>query len=419
MCCSGQLTRICTLRYNNVVILRDTLAAILRDQQPAEPLGPQIARELAAILPSRSAQAIVLTGVRRCGKSTLQAQLMRQRSKPFYCNLEDTRLFELTVRDFPTFLSLIRELAPKGAAIFLDEVQEVPEWQRLVRSLLDSGRIVCIAGSNASLLGRELGAKLTGRHLSYEVFPFSYTEYLAYRHRKRDADSFMAFLDDGGFPAYLREGNPRVLQELLRDVVQRDIAIRHKLRETRHVMNLALFLLANTGQPLSMQGLTKSLAIPTVAQTSRYLEYLQDAYLLFAAPKFSPSFKQRVITPNKYYAVDNGLRRANSPQMTPDVGHRLENAVFLALRRRGEAVSYASERNSWECDFVTTSQVVQVCVELTPHNSDREIQGVLRAMKLPGTRRPLILTMNQSDRIVADGHVIDVQPVWEWMGTPV
>jgi predicted AAA+ superfamily ATPase len=399
-------------------MLRDTLAGILRDQQPAEPLGPQIARELAAILPSRSAQAIVLTGVRRCGKSTLQAQLMRQRSKPFYCNLEDTRLFELTVRDFPTVLSLIREFAPKGAAIFLDEVQEIPEWQRLVRALLDSGRIVCITGSNASLLGRELGAKLTGRHLSYEVFPFSYTEYLAYRHQKPDADSFMSFLDEGGFPAYLREGNPRVLQELLRDVVQRDIAIRHKLRETRHVMNLALYLLANTGQPVSMQRLTKSLAIPTVSQTSRYLEYLQDAYLLFAAPKFSPSFKQRVITPNKYYAVDNGLRRANSPQMTPDVGHRLENAVYLALRRRGESVSYASESNSWECDFVTTSQVIQVCAELTPHNSDREVQGVLRAMKLPGTRRPLILTMDQTDRITVEGHVIDVQPVWKWMGTP-
>jgi len=399
------------------VILRDTLAAILLDQQPAEPPGPEIARELAAVLPSRSAQAIVLTGVRRCGKSTLQAQLMRERAKPFYCNLEDTRLFELSVRDFPTVLSLIQEIAPKGAAIFLDEVQEVPEWQRLVRSLLDGGRIVCITGSNASLLGRELGAKLTGRHLSYEVFPFSYMEYLAYRRREPDSSSFMAFIDDGGFPAYLREGDPRILQELLRDIVQRDIAIRHKLRETRHVMNLALFLLANTGQPLSMHGLTKSLAIPTVAQTSRYLEYLEDAYLLFAAPKFSPSFKQRVVTPNKYYAVDNGLRRANSPQLTPDVGHRLENAVFLALRRRGESVTYAGEKNSWECDFVTASQIIQVCVELTAQNRDREIQGVLRAAALPGKRRPLILTLNQTDRLTVDDTVIDIRPVWEWMST--
>jgi predicted AAA+ superfamily ATPase len=118
------------------------------------------------------------------------------------------------------------------------------------------------------------------------------------------------------------------------------------------VMNLVLFLLANTGQPLSMQALTKSLSIPTVAQTSRYLQYLEDAYLLFAIPKFSPSLKKRVVTPNNYYAIDNGLRRANSPQATADLGHRLENAVFLSLRRRKKPISYAAELHQWECDFV-------------------------------------------------------------------
>ena len=397
------------------MILRDTLKAILQDQQPANIRGPEVRRELVQALPGSSNQAVVLTGVRRAGKSTLQAQLMQGRTRPFYCNLEDTRLFELSGRDFPTFLSLVESLAPKNAAIFLDEVQEVAGWQRLVRTLLDSGRTVCITGSNASLLGRELGSKLTGRHLSFEVFPFSYTEYLAYRRCKAGAGSLLGFLDEGGFPAYLREGNPAILQELLRDIVQRDIAIRHGLRETRHVMNLALYLLANTGQPVSMQGLTRSLAIPTVPQTSRYLEYLADAYLLFSVPKFSTSFKKRVVTPNKYYAVDNGLRRANSPQLTPDLGHRLENAVFLALRRRGGPIAYAGEKDSWECDFVTPKAAIQVCAELTDHNRDREIRGVLRAAALPGKRRPLILTLNQKDRIRADGAAIEVRPVWEWM----
>jgi hypothetical protein len=397
------------------VILRDTLEAILREQQPVDIQGPEVERELTQALPSRSTQALVLTGVRRAGKSTLQAQLMKEHSKPFYCNLEDTRLFELSARDFPTFLSLIEAIAPKNAAIFLDEVQEVAGWQRLVRTLMDRGRTVCITGSNASLLGRELGSRLTGRHPSFEVFPFSYTEYLAYRRRKAGAESFLAFLDDGGFPAYLRAGNQAILQELLRDIVQRDIAIRHGLRETRHVMNLALYLLANTGQPLSMQGLTKSLAIPTVPQTSRYLEYLADAYLLFAVPKFSASFRKRVVTPNKYYAIDNGLRRANSPQLTPDLGHRLENSVYLALRRRGEAIAYAGEKDSWECDFVTSTAAIQVCAELTAHNRDRQIRGVLRAATLPGKRRPLILTLDQNDRIKVDGTAIEVRPVWEWM----
>ena len=397
------------------MLLRDTLLAILRDQRPSAVPGPKIRRELTTALPNRSAQALVLTGVRRAGKSTLQAQLMRRRRKPFYCNLEDTRLYELSVRDFPAFLSLVEDLAPQKAAIFLDEVQEIAGWQRLVRALLDRGRTVCITGSNASLLGRELGAKLTGRHLSFEVFPFSYSEYLALRRRKAGPDSLLAYLDDGGFPAYLREGDPKILQELLRDIVQRDIAIRHGLRETRHVMNLALFLLANTGQPLSMQSMTKGLAIPAVAQTSRYLEYLQDAYLLFAIPKFSASFKRRVVTPNKYYAIDNGLRRANSPRMTSDLGHRLENAVFLALRRRGESIAYAGEKDSWECDFVTASHAIQVCAQLTPQNREREIGGALQAAGLPGRRRPLILTLDQTDAITVEDVVVEVRPAWEWM----
>jgi hypothetical protein len=154
-----------------------------------------------------------------------------------------------------------------------------------------------------------------------------------------------------------------------------------------------------------------------VPQTSRYLEYLEDAYLLFAVPKFSPSFRKRVVTPSKFYAIDNGLRRFNSPQLTPDLGHRLENAVFLALRRRGgrDSVTYAGERSVWECDFVTRSEAIQVCAELTNDNRDREIRGVLKAAALPGKRRPLILTLDQRDRIEVGGAVIEVQPAWAWM----
>jgi uncharacterized protein len=344
---------------------------------------------------------------------------MRGHEQLFYCNLEDTRLYDLSPRDFPTFLSLIEELAPENARVFLDEVREVEGWQRLVRTLLDRGRPVCLTGSNASLLGRELGTKLTGRHLSFEVFPFSYTEYLTYTNQSPGEHTLVAYLDDGGFPAFLRERNSQLLQELLRDIVQRDIASRYRLREIRHLMNLVLFLLANTGLPFSMQSLTKSLSIPTVAQTSRFLQYVEDAYLLFAVPKFSPSFKKRVVTPNKYYAIDNGLRRANSPQATADLGHRLENAVFLALRRQKKAISYAGEVHQWECDFVTENEAIQVCADLNARNQEREVRGAVRAAALPGRRRPLILTLNQRDRIEMESTTIDVAPAWEWLAAMV
>ncbi len=399
------------------MFLRDILLNILNDQKAPAP-DAEVARELAGRIPARSAHALVLTGVRRCGKSVLQAQVMRRRKDRFYCNLEDTRLYGFGPVDFPAFLSVADELAPREP-VFLDEVQEVAEWQRLVRSLLDRGRTVCLTGSNASVLGRELGAKLTGRHLSYEVLPYSYVEFLDAVGRKAGAESLGAYLDLGGFPGFVRDRNPQVLQELLRDVVQRDIAVRHHVRETRHVMNLALFLLANTGQPFSLQSLTKSLSVPTVAQTSRYVEHLQDAYLLFALPKFSASFKKRVVAPNKYYAVDTGLRRVASPSMTADVGHRLENAVYLGLRRRGVALAYAGEKDSWECDFVTEHEAIQVCAELTPYNREREVRGLVRACALPGKRRALLLTMNQRDSFTVEGLKIEVKPAWEWLSAEV
>jgi predicted AAA+ superfamily ATPase len=388
---------------------------VLEDPRPPPVPEPEVARDIATRVPSRSGQALVLTGVRRSGKSVLQAQLMRRRRGACYCNIEDPRLYGFGPEDFAAFLSVLDELAPGRAPVFLDEVQEARDWQRLVRALLDRGRTVCVTGSNASLLGRELGTRLTGRHLTFEVFPFSYGEYLARVGSKAGAASLTAYLDDGGFPAYLRERSPQLLGELFRDIVQRDIAARHRLRETRHVMNLALYLMANTGQPLSLQTLTKSLAIPSVAQTSRYTEYLEDAYLLLALPKYSPSFKRRVVAPNKYYAVDPGLRRAVSPRAPLDAGHRLENVVYLALRRRRGPVFWAGEKDAWECDFVTDREAIQVCLRLTPENRARELRGLVQACRLPGRRRPFVLTLNQRDAIATDGLEIAVRPAWEWL----
>lgn len=397
------------------MILRDTLISILAT--PFLPPEPQreVPRRMLADLTIQNSHATILTGVRRCGKSTLQAQLMRRAGSAFYCNFEDTRLFGMGPQDFAGFLSVLDELAFSEKPIFLDEVQEIDQWQRLVRTLLDRGRAVCVTGSNASLLGRELGAKLTGRHLSYELFPFSYGEYISFTGKAAGVESFRRYLNDGGFPVSIEAHRDLVMQELLRDVVRRDVAARYGLRETRHVMNLVLFLFANTGQPLSFQSLSKNLMIPTVGQTSRYMEYLQDAYLIFAVPKYSMSYKKRIIAPAKYYAVDNGLRRANATQTQPDAGHRLENAVALHLRRRMPQVHYAGERDLWECDFITPDAAVQVCLELTPANLGRELRGVIEGTRVAGRRRALVVTLDQRDRLREDGVDIEVIPAWQWM----
>jgi uncharacterized protein len=403
------------------MLLRETITTVLATPAVAGLLPVEVPRLVLKSLRRSPGQALVLTGVRRCGKSTLQQQVRRrQRGPAVFCNLEDTRLYGLGPEDFPTLLSVLDEHY-SGAAVYLDEVQEVPGWQRLVRALLDGGRSVCVTGSNASLLGRELGSKLTGRHLSAEVYPFSYGEYLAMRGGEREVATLKSYLNEGGFPGAVRDpaGGSGMLRELLRDVVQRDIVSRHALRDTRHLMNLALHLLAHTGQPLSLQSLAKGLAIPSVAQAGRYVEYLQDAWLLLAVPRFSASFKQRVVSPPKYYAIDPGLRTANTPNPTPDMGRRLENVVLLTLRRQGAVPAFATETHQWECDFVTPDAAIQACAELTPQSRSRELRGLLAAAGLPGAsgrkRDLLVLTLNQRDTLKEGGRSITVVPAWEWL----
>jgi hypothetical protein len=371
----------------------------------------------------QQSHALVLTGVRRCGKSTLQGQIRQTvKGKAVTLNLEDTRLYGLGPEDFAPLLALLDEHHP-DASIYLDEVQEVPEWQRLVRALLDKGRRVCLTGSNASLLGRELGSKLTGRHLSHEVYPFSYREFLEFTAQQPGAASLQDYLARGGFAAALSAGAPQgavLLRELLRDVVQRDIVSRHALRASRPLMTLVLHLLAHTGLPLSLQSLAKGLALPSVAQTGRMIEYLQDAWLLLAVPRFSTKFKQRVVSPPKYYAIDTGLAAANTPNPTPDLGRRLENAVLLHLRRLGESPTFAAMPNDWECDFVTPSLAIQCCARLTPENRARELRGLLQASTLPGgmkgqPRELLVLTLDQDDELQEQGVTMRVMPAWEWL----
>jgi len=388
---------------------------ILTTQTPPAVPVDEVMRLIAPELAMRKETALVLTGIRRSGKSTLQTQLMRKSRQAFYCNFDDIRLAGMTMEDLAVWFEVFQEVAHTDASVFLDEVQEVEGWQRIVRSLLDAGRKVCVTGSNASLLGVELGAKLTGRHESRTVWPFCYSEYLEATGRTRSGESLQEFINDGGFPGYLRERRDTMLNELMQDVLLRDVVARNRLRDVRHLRNLFLYLAANTGLPVSRQKLTKNLDIPSVGEASRYLEYLRDAYLLFETPKFSPSFRKRVVAPPKHYVVDTGLLRVVSPQATPDYGRRLENAVAVEFLRRGNPPFYAAERDSWECDFVAGDTVWQVCWLLTEENKAREIRGLFEAGTQSRAKRMVILTQDQKQTLRHNGETIEVLPAWEWL----
>ncbi len=392
------------------MILQESLREIVRTQAP---MPPGIEREQLAAVNLAAPHALILSGVRRSGKSTLLSQLMKRTGASYYVNFDDPRLHGFSVSDFGRLQAALAEVFGERKHYFFDEIQNVPKWELLVRHLLDSRKRCIITGSNASLLSRELGTRLTGRHLTYELFPFSYSEFLLLLKKKESAESFGEYLSLGGFPEYLTTTDRAVLQELFKDILTRDIAVRHGIRDERALQELAQYLLTNAGKEYTLNKLTKTFGMKSVTTASAYVSYLQDSYLLFSVPRFSYSLKRQMINPKKAYCIDTALARANTISFTEDRGRMLENAVFLHLRRRYKDLYYFKEKG--ECDFIVRTagkalQAIQVCHELTEENVKRETDGLREAMKTLRITDGFVVTLGQEDNL--DG--IPVVPAWRW-----
>jgi uncharacterized protein len=358
----------------------------------------------------------VITGIRRCGKSTLMKQIIGEYySKAAFFNFEDSRIFGFEVQDFQK----LDEIIPQGAdAYFFDEIQNVDSWEIYIRQLHDRGAKVFITGSNASLLSKELGTRLTGRHLRHEMFPFSFPEFLLFTKQKVSVGSCEQYMTAGGFPEYLTDKNPEVLQTLLKDIVLRDIAIRHGIRNTKALMDITLFLLSNIGKESSYNSLKKKFGIGSANTTSDYLSWLEDAYLFFFLPRFSWSAKNIAVNPRKVYAIDNGMVNANSLSFTEDKGRLLENAIYLYLRQQNYDLYYYREEK--ECDFVVfenkkCTMLIQVCWEINGDNKTRETDGLLDAMLFFKKDEGTIITFNQRDTLRVNGHTIYLIPAYDFL----
>ncbi|MEW5897486.1 MAG: ATP-binding protein [Nanoarchaeota archaeon] len=375
------------------------------------PLG--IERELLNVIKFPAPQAVILTGVRRCGKSTLLRQLMKKQKEYYYFNFEDQRIASFGVEDFDKLEELLPFEYEQNHNYFLDEIQNVPKWELFVRKLLQYGEKCVITGSNASLLSRELGTRLTGRHLNYELFPFSYSEYLQYYHQNPCAATLKEYLKNGGFPEYLHDQNSLFLQELLKDILTRDIIVRYKIRESRKMQELAIYILTSAGKEFSYNNLAKLFDFGSVNTAISYVSYLEDSYLIFTIPKFSYSYRQQLIGQKKAYGIDTGLISANSVTFSPDEGRALENAVFLQLRRNNRDIFFFKEKR--ECDFLVkeknkAKEAIQVCWEINSDNQEREISGIKEAMEKTNLSKGTIITFNQEDSLCG----IKVLPFWKW-----
>jgi predicted AAA+ superfamily ATPase len=363
--------------------------------------------------------ALMLTGIRRCGKSTLLYQLIAKKyPEAFYLNFDDNRLYGFDNSDLLRLDEVISETGSR--ILFFDEIQEVDGWERYVRQKLDENYKVVITGSNASLLSRELGTKLTGRHLNIELFPFSYNEFLKATKMKGGEESVISYMNNGGFPEYLTTGREEILSDLFEDILIRDIVVRYGIRDIKGLQRLALWLISNTGNRVTGSKLKQTIGISATSTIMEYFSHLESAYLFHFVPCFSYSVRSQMISPRKLYSADNGLITVNSASFTDDRGRKLENIVYNHLRSMYKSLFYYSEKK--ECDFIVTLKgkkplVFQVCHTLDRDNLDRELGGLYEALAFFKLNEGIIVTLNQKDTFRYNGLTASVIPVWEFLKT--
>lgn len=399
-----------------MVLKTEIQIAFTKQQENLQKIKETVKREYYSKMNIKNSHIEVVSGVRRCGKSTLIKQIIEQyKGKVIYFNFEDSRVYDFELSDF----TKLDEIIGRGIkAYFFDEIQNVNSWEIFIRELHERGEKIFITGSNASLLSKELGTRLTGRHLRHELFPFSFQEFLKFKKFKANLQSFEKYIENGGFPEYLTSENHEVLQNLLKDIVLRDIAIRHSVKNTKTLMEIALFLVSNVGKPCTYNSLKKTFNVGSANSISDYLTWLEDSYLLFFLQRFSYSAKTSAINPRKVYAIDTALISANSLSFSEDSGRLLENIVYLHLRKTYDKLFYYKEKG--ECDFVVfeknkCKKVIQVCNELHDENKKRELTGLLEAITFFKLTEGYILTHNQKDELLIDGKKIILIPVFKWL----
>jgi len=370
----------------------------------------------------------VISGIRRSGKSTLMYQLTKYFNEFYYVNFDDERFFDFDVSDFSTLLLVLNQFTD-SKTIFVDEIQNIPSWERFIRRIYDEGYKIFITGSNSKLLSSELSTHLTGRYIKVELFPFSFTEYLTFHKidflkldsviKAQILKYFDKYIEEGGFPEYSTYADIQQLQNIYEDIIYKDLIARFGIKNTKALKQLAHYYFTNFTNEVSYNSLKSILGIKSINTIRDYVEYLQQAYLLFECYKFDYSLKKQITYSKKAYVIDNGLRNKISFRFNTDVGKLLENVVYLHLRKLHEKVWFYKTTNNYEVDFIVedgASILYQVSYNIDDKKTlNRETRSLLLASNELNTNNLFLLTYNTFDTLIFDNALIKVMPVWFWL----
>ena len=375
----------------------------------------------------------VITGVRRCGKSTLLLQykdyLLENGIKDsdiLYMSFESAEWYE--IKDYKDLYNYIKsKYHDKKIYLLLDEVQNVEDWEKAVNSLLvDINCDIYITGSNAYLLSSELTTLLAGRVYTINIYPFSFSEYLQINNNTNSQDKYQLFNDYlkyGGMPMLINmKDNERLKTNYLADikdvVLKKDIIARNKIKDVVFLDNLLRYMSTVIGtliNPSFISDFMKKNGSNIDNETvDKYLKMIENAYFIYRVPRYELKGKQLLKTQGKYYFVDNGLKNVLAGFSSYDTGSSYENIVYMELLRRGYEV-YVGKYNDLEIDFVAISPNEKIYYQVTRSllSEDVENREKKSLLAINDNYKKVILTMDMAYNKIIEG--IEVKNIVDFL----
>lgn len=414
---------------------REILKKVLADQQEYKPPKTFFGRTQTHVLQRflEGPSILIISGIRRSGKSTIERLLQKQWLKSdYYFNFDDERLINFKVEDFQILLEVFIEVFGKQSTFYFDEIQNIEGWELFVRRLYEAGNKIVITGSNAKLFSSELGTHLTGRYIQFEVYPLSFREIIDHEipeiltKKAFSTDDvgtilhyFAIYLNHGGIPEYFKFRQEEYLKSLYEGILYRDIIARYKLPHEQPLKELVYYFASNVGKEFSYTKLSTLVGLSNSQTVSNYCSYLEKCYLCFFLSRYSHSLKSQILYNKKCYMIDPALIRTIGFRISEDRGRLLENIVFLHLKMQGAEIYFHKDQK--ECDFIIRKNnqittAIQVTVSMEDDEvKNREIAGLIEALSAYHLTEGIILTEYDEGTFQIDPYKIKMLPIWKWL----
>jgi len=412
---------------------KEKLRQVIYDQQEFFSQKDElIEREISLEHYMKGNEIIIITGIRRCGKSSLLKIISKNLKENFvYITFDDIKLSDFDIKNFEDIEEIVAEIhgIKTNVIYLLDEVQNVPSWERWVNNLYAKKIKVFVTGSNSSLLSSEISTFLTGRNKIIRLYPFSFKEFLFFKNIKINykttdekraiTQGFNEYFEKGGFPLVIKNNDLELSKQYFEDILNKDIINRYGIRKIKEFNDLVIYLFSNVSKTYSYSTLKQISGIKSLSMIKNYIEYLKNVFIASTINKFDYSIKNQKVSSSKFYSLDNSFLKTIAFNFSENTGKRLENLIFIELMRQGFEIYYHAEKN--ECDFVIKeglkiTKAIQVCLSLdNPNTKQREINGLLEALRKYKLKEGLILTLDKEDEIKEGDKKIIIKPVWKWL----